>query len=176
MHINSGNLFVPRRLFIELGGFDETLSSGEDAEFCCRAKKRVKIIADDKIHVVHLGNPKTIELFLKREIWHGIGATSSLRHNWFDKPFLGTVAFALFFMLQLIGIVLLIYVGYAKLFVWGMFGVICTVAATVLYRIMNGASLRNSWALFILYCVYYFGRAIALGMTVAGRGDYQRTR
>lgn len=175
-HINSGNLFVPRRLFAEVGGFDETMSSGEDAEFCCRAKTKVRVIADDRIQVVHFGNPKTIKAFLKREIWHGIGAIGSFKHSWFDKPLIGTVLFSLFLILQLFGFVVLINTGKVEFLVEGTVGIGSIVAGTVLYRIITGSPKTDFAALFLLYCIYYLGRMIAIGMIIIGRGDYQRTR
>src|SRR3972149_7646202 len=69
LYINSGNLFVPTNIFKIVGGFDESLQTGEDYEFCQRAGKITKIISDSSIKVTHLGNPKTVMSFLTREIW-----------------------------------------------------------------------------------------------------------
>jgi glycosyltransferase involved in cell wall biosynthesis len=171
-HINTANLFVSRELFVKLGGFDETLSSGEDYEFCSRAKSLVRIMADDRIRVVHMGNPKTIKAFVIREMWHGVGALSSLKHNWFDKPFLGTIIFAIFSVLQLLGIIAVS----EQLFLLGCVGVAGVLLLTVLYRVVNGARVPIACQLFVLYYFYYLGRMIAIGMLVTGIRSFQRTR
>lgn len=172
MHINSANLFVFNALFQELGGFDETLSSGEDYEFSSRAGTLVRIIADDRIRVVHMGNPKTLKAFVIREIWHGVGALGSLKHNWFDKPFLGTILFAFFSLMQIIGIAAVT----ERLFVCGTIGVAGLVLITVLYRVVKGAPLLIFGQLFVLYYLYYLGRTIAIGILATGGENFQRTR
>lgn len=175
-HINSGNLFISRSLFLELGGFNEMLSSGEDYELCCRAKSNAKIISDDKIRVVHLGNPKTLKEFIVREIWHGMGALSSLRHSWFDKPLLGTIAFTLFYIMQLAGLIALICCGSILLFICGTIGLVSVLSLTVLYRIRTGASMKDAHKLLVLYYLYFFGRMLALVMLLIGKNEFQRTR
>src|SRR3569832_472641 len=72
-YINSGNLIVPANIFKSINGFNESLVTGEDYEFCLRAKRITKVISNDNIRVIHLGNPKTLRQFLKREMWHGLG-------------------------------------------------------------------------------------------------------
>jgi len=175
-YINSGNLFISRALFSELGGFNETLSSGEDYDLCSRAKTHVKIIADDSIKVVHLGNPKTIKAFMDREIWHGIGAISALKFSWFDKPFLCTIFFGIFSLFQLLGLIL-VYTNYSKSFVVvGTLGVILVLVLTVIYRIYTKAPLKYSWALLVLYYFYYLARLISLFKVLLGQSNYQRSR
>jgi glycosyltransferase involved in cell wall biosynthesis len=175
-HINSGNLIIHRSLFFEIGGFDETLSSGEDFEFCSRAKSRVRIIADNKIRVVHLGNPKTIKDFIAREIWHGMGALGSLKYHKFDKPLIGTAIFGIFSLLQFFGLVDMLYSGSINLFVMGTAGVIALLVLTVLNRLLTGVHAQEAGALFILYYLYYLGRMIALGKLLIGQRNYQRKR
>ena len=58
--------------FVNIGGFDENITSGEDSELSIRFKKngyKVTILRD--FSVVHLGNAKTSIEFIKRQIWHG---------------------------------------------------------------------------------------------------------
>jgi glycosyltransferase involved in cell wall biosynthesis len=175
-HINSGNLFVPRALFHGLEGFDESLSSGEDAELCMRAKSQVRIIADDSIRVVHLGNPKSIKAFVKREVWHGMGALSSAKLHWFDKPLIGTVLFVIFSAVQVVGLAVILVGGSAGLLAAGTVCVAGVLVLTVLYRVMSGASARDALPLIALYFLYYLGRSLALGMLLLGRTGYQRAR
>ena len=42
--LSGGNMLVPRELFQRIGGFDEALRTGEDAEFCTRARRHGRAI------------------------------------------------------------------------------------------------------------------------------------
>lgn len=174
-HINAGNLFVKRVHFDALGGFDESLVTGEDYEFAQRASRVVSIVSDDSIGVVHLGNPKTIRRFVSREIWHGLGALSSVRHDWRDKPFWATVAFTAGAIVSLVGFVLIPSTG-PRVFLGGLIVVGGVVSLTLLYRFSTGTRLRLAVPLAVLYVLYYFGRSIALLRVAAGRTTYRRTK
>lgn len=176
-HINAGNMIVPKDLFNEIGGFDESLVSGEDYEFCARARtgRGVPTIADSKIKVVHLGNPKTIGRLLQREIWHGLGALGSFRLNWFDKPLIATLIFLICTLIQAIGLIAIIF-GRSWLFMLGTSGAVAIVAATVWYRRRSLTGPLHALQLAILYYAYYFGRSIALIFLLIGKRDYLRRK
>jgi glycosyltransferase involved in cell wall biosynthesis len=71
-YIPAGNLLVARGVYAAMGGFDESLETNEDVDFCQRLKdKKYRLYSDPSIHSVHLGTPHTIkELFIK-QVWHG---------------------------------------------------------------------------------------------------------
>lgn len=78
-HLGSGHMIVSRKTFNKLGGFDESLITGEDFDFCQRAKKNdVNVITNTELVVYHLGYPNNIIEFVKREIWHGRGDCKTL--------------------------------------------------------------------------------------------------
>jgi glycosyltransferase involved in cell wall biosynthesis len=78
-YLNGGHLIVNKELFQSVGGFSENLETGEDYDFCQKAKKAgAKIIHDSDLRVVHLGYPKTVKAFFKRERWHGRGDCGSV--------------------------------------------------------------------------------------------------
>ena len=73
-YINGGNLIMSKETFCRIGGFDENLETGEDYEFCVRARgKGVRIAINVNFVAIHDGYPKNILDFCKREIWHGKG-------------------------------------------------------------------------------------------------------
>ena len=78
-HINSGHLIISRKLFDEIGGFDEKLETGEDYDISTRAKAaNIRLVDNDSLKVVHEGYPKSLSEFAKREYWHGKGDVTSL--------------------------------------------------------------------------------------------------
>lgn len=171
-HINTANLFVTREDFNALGGFNETLRTGEDTEFSERAKKMLKVIDDARIRVIHHGNPKTLYAFFRRELWHGLGAFGTFQHNKFDKPLLGTFAFVGASLLQALGLLILMLGYSAELWLAGSLGILLLLSATVWYRresIQHGAHILQ---LMLLYYLYYLARSISLLFLLLRRPFY----
>lgn len=79
--ITTANMSMTRDLFQLLGGFDESLHSGEDTNFMLRAhQKGVKICANLGLKVIHHGEPKTLSDFYRQQQWHC--SKKSLREIW----------------------------------------------------------------------------------------------
>ena len=73
-YINSGNLITTRHFFKQLSGFNTTLTTGEDYEFCQRgARAGGHILADAAFKAYHHGYPESLAAFFTRELWHGCG-------------------------------------------------------------------------------------------------------
>lgn len=76
-YVPAGNLAIRAATFRSLGGFDETLAAGEDADLCKRLLAQGgRLKRDDDLRVIHLGNPKSVSAFLKQQIWHAQGKFS----------------------------------------------------------------------------------------------------
>lgn len=175
-YINSANMFLPKELFTELRGFNETIQTGEDSELCERARAVAQIISDPRIRVTHYGNPKTLFQFLKREIWHGLGALGSFRTNWFDKPFLATVTFLILTALQLSGALSWLSVGAYNLFLTASLFLILLFAAILWSRRGLIQSFADVAKLSLLYYLYFLGRSIALWLLIMKREYYHHNK
>lgn len=80
--LNAGNVAISRKLFNDAGGFSETLTSGEDTEFCERlARRGVPTVQFVDLRAAHLGNPKGLIAFFQKQVWHGQGARLSNRNT-----------------------------------------------------------------------------------------------
>jgi glycosyltransferase involved in cell wall biosynthesis len=71
-YVPSGDLLVSRSTFDRIGGFNESLRTNEDYEFCQRAKRAaVSVHAFQQLEVIHLGAPQSISAFYHQQAWHG---------------------------------------------------------------------------------------------------------
>jgi GT2 family glycosyltransferase len=68
----TGNMVVRRSAALEVGGFDETLETCEDVDFCNRLRRHgYQIWADPRLHSTHYGDPATLSALFKGELWRG---------------------------------------------------------------------------------------------------------
>lgn len=66
------DLLVPRSVFFNVGGFDESIQTNEDFEFCQRVRAAgLKILGRPEIAVVHWGTPQNLGAFYQKQRWHG---------------------------------------------------------------------------------------------------------
>jgi len=104
--LNGGNIITTSQAFAVIGGFDGTLKTGEDYDFCSRALAAECSYLDDKgYEAIHLGFPRTLAHFIKREYWHGEGDFKSL--SLFAKSPVAIIA-VLYSLIQLCALALVI--------------------------------------------------------------------
>ena len=71
-YLSGGDILVPAEDFRALGGFDATLETNEDYEFCQRAREAgLPVRAYSEVGVVHVGTPQTLGVFFRKQNWHG---------------------------------------------------------------------------------------------------------
>jgi GT2 family glycosyltransferase len=70
--LGSGNLIVRRDAFNALGGFDASLDSCEDVDFCQRLRDGGwRLVADERLVSIHHGDPGTLARLFRAERWRG---------------------------------------------------------------------------------------------------------
>ena len=68
----SGNMVVRRDAFERLRGFDETLSTCEDWDFCMRLHEQgLRLLSDGDLRSSHFGDPPTLVALFRGELWRG---------------------------------------------------------------------------------------------------------
>ena len=75
----SFNLAVPRAAFDEVGGFDPSLVTCEDADLGYRLAARGRLVQEPGVAVVHHGESRTLRDFFRREAWRGRGTLRAMR-------------------------------------------------------------------------------------------------
>jgi glycosyltransferase involved in cell wall biosynthesis len=70
--LGSGSLAVWRDVFHQVGGFDSSLETCEDVDFCQRLRRgKHKLYSDDRLRSVHLGDPRNLRALFFGELWRG---------------------------------------------------------------------------------------------------------
>lgn len=85
--INSGNLVVRRPAFEAIGGFRTELVTGEDADLGHRLRRAgFHLYQARQVSAVHLGNPRTLDAFFRKQYWQARGMFAAMSRNEVDKP------------------------------------------------------------------------------------------
>jgi glycosyltransferase involved in cell wall biosynthesis len=156
-YINSGNLVVRADAFWAVGGFDENLTTDEDGDFGARfAARGFLMLENPDVKTIHLGNPKTLWAFYKKERWHAINMLSSLKRKEIDKATIMTMVFMAFLIMGLIFVIA---------FHSNPFSIIIALAAiwfvpvlTALVRALKFKCYRYILPLSVLFLLFYSAR------------------
>jgi GT2 family glycosyltransferase len=173
-YINSGNLAVRKKIFDQLGGFDETLTTGEDSEFCWRLNQAGSLVVENPaVRVIHYGNPKDLRSFYKQQQWHGLGMFGTLRISWINKPFLMTLLFICSTFLAIIAPYLTRdYFSVATSLLISPGLILFVPLITSIYRVLQFKNYIYFFHLMVLYLLFYTARSVALFRVLFS--DHQR--
>lgn len=103
-YIPGGDLLVRKSDFQQVGGFDESLQTNEDYEFCSRAiRAGLTVRTFAAISVCHLGTPQTLLEFYRKQRWHGKHVFKVFFRSLPRLRNLSSVAFAAYFLVCMAG-------------------------------------------------------------------------
>jgi glycosyltransferase involved in cell wall biosynthesis len=166
-YVPAGTLLIGRELFFEVGGFDETIETSEDCEFCQRVSAAgFPVEAIPALSTVHLGTPQTVAAFYRKQRWHGTNVHTVFLRNMLRPSSAKSTLYALYTLCCLVmvtaaGLIALLFHNYAPLSV----ATLLLFAAPALLA-MRAAASRKRWTLLFplafLYFVYGFARGLCL--------------
>ncbi len=164
-YINGGHLVIHRSLFSRIGGFDPGMETGEDYEFCDRARRMgARIENDPELKTVHAGYPKKIKSFFARERWHARGDYSSFRNLASSKPAIVSLANLCIAVACALGTVVRPSLWYAFACIYFLFLAGVSLAASIH---KNRGNVNSSvFASTFLYMVYFTARTVSLADVV----------
>jgi glycosyltransferase involved in cell wall biosynthesis len=156
-YVGTGHMIVSRKLFLEISGFNKSLITGEDFDFCSRAKKiGASIFLDTSLKVYHEGFPNTVPRFLKREAWHGMGDFQSLRGYFESRVALVTTIFIFAHASLIVSILLK-----KMLFSLSFFVLILLLPIFSSLIKFKGLPMRSRFYNCVIYYLYFVGRSYA---------------
>jgi glycosyltransferase involved in cell wall biosynthesis len=173
-YINSGNFAVTREAFDRIGGWDESMVTGEDTDICKRLRAAgYGIYEAHALNVQHLDNPKSVRAFFQKEVWHGLGALGGRTPTRLDKITTMVLGHGLLSVAAAGLVVVAIATGRATLVLGAILLVLAAPAAAVVYRTVETRRVASLPRSIFLYTVYFFARVRALA-TVGAATVHQR--
>ena len=172
-YVPSGDLLVSRSTFARLGGFDESLKTNEDYEFCQRAKRTgFSVCSFPQLEVVHLGIPRSISEFYRKQAWHGQHVFRVFLQNLPSFYNARVVFFALYtflgLLLVLCGAIAMVMTGSPQLLVGAILFCLCG----PFFLALRAAAVRRKPTLFVplvfLYLLYGIARASCILQSLSG--------
>ncbi|MBN1871081.1 MAG: glycosyltransferase [Candidatus Omnitrophica bacterium] len=163
----SGNLIVKREVFEKIDGFREDLITSEDVDFCKRLRKAgYNIISDNRLSVIHLGNPKTIKDFFLKEVWRGKGAVQRLFDDMPKFRLTKSTSFAMIILLLIVSLLFGLLNGMV-LDNWFIFfiSLICIFVLPsflAIIKVLRTHNWKHVFQLAYLYFIYGIARAVCL--------------
>lgn len=157
-HIGSAHFICRRDDFLTVGGFDESLATGEDYDLCARFKRKGGVLLNDPaLRVEHHGFPTTLSAFLRRERWHGRGDAGSLR-----SVVQSRVAVAsLVFVGALVTSVTTLALGRGGIAATAAVGAVTILLASAIRKFRH-AGVRTVVVSSLVFVPYYLGRFLSL--------------
>lgn len=156
-YLAGAHTLVHRDVFASVGGYDDSLATGEDVNLTHRIRaKNYRVRIEPGMAAIHHGYPQTVKEFFKREVWHGIGDYSSWDAYWNSQVAIVSTIFAA----QVLFLVLSVFVS-APAFVFALVAVAATpmLVSAVKFKNLSTMDRVRNWAACNLYLA---GRATSL--------------
>jgi len=157
-YIGTGHIVFTRELFEKVGGFDAVLRTGEDYDFCARAKSVAAgvINSNPLLKVIHHDYPLNWRAFVAREKWHGVGDFQSVRNILKSKIALVCLSFiALHFAL-----IVALIAGNALCLIGAALALALLLIGMSVYKFHN-IGLRRRVNTIYIYYLYFIGRSLS---------------
>ena len=166
-YLPAGDLFVSRQVLDKIHGFDESIQTNEDYEFCQRVRAAgLPIRCEPRLGVVHWGTPQSLSAFFKKNRWHGMHVFRVFLRNLPALHNFKAVALAVYTLVCVLGVLAgaLVVIRSGDFRILGAF-MAATLSPAVLLGLHTAISSRRLQAalpMTVLYLTYAFARTCCL--------------
>jgi len=166
-YVPAGTMLASRELFFKVGGFDESIRTSEDCEFCQRASAAgFSVEGIPSLSVVHLGTPQSMAAFYRKQSWQGTDVHTVFLRDMRRSAHAKATLFALYTLCSLAAVA----VGVPAALLWGNAAAAVWIAILALggplLMAARSAMRRKRWGLLaplaLLYAVYGLARGLCL--------------
>lgn len=163
-HLGSAHMIMSDSAFSGIGGFDAGYRTGEDYDFCRRAKlKGYRIENKPELKVVHHDFPEDLLSFVAREAWHGRSDFKNFSSWVGSKVAVATSAFLLLHFILLLTCFLNVKLAYVSIV-----AILLFLIGSSVFK-FRGQGLKTVAVNAGIFYFYYIGRAVALLTSLAKR-------
>lgn len=165
--LESANLFVKRKAFVAVSGFNESLVTCEDYDLTQRLKEIGRLVSDFRVRAIHYREPATVLEFIKKEMWRSKSNYSGLLKRKIDMAEIPSLVLPVIYGLLLSSVVFAtIYSLVAKTdFLWLVLTLLLIWQAPMLLMTIKKAK-KAGWTamiqLYFLFNAYFFARSLAI--------------
>lgn len=165
--IPSGDLIMCRDTFLEVGGFDETIETNEDYDFCQRALAAgFDVVAFTQLAVTHFGTPQTVSDFYKKQRWHGKHVIIVTLRDWTAFRNARAVSFAVYTLVCLISMLMGLCIGLLRggygVFEGALVAIILAPLTLSAHLAVRRRRIKDLVPLSVLFLTYGVARAMCL--------------
>ena len=176
-YVPGGDLAIGRDLFLNLGGFDETIVTSEDTEFCERAAaSSAPILAIPSLSVIHLGTPQTLEVFYRKQLWHGMNVHKLFLRDVRRSKSRKAMLFALYTLAAIATALAGVCVGAVSGNVWAAAGCATPLFIGPLALAALACRDHRHWNYLVPLSVLYAAYGVARAMCLVGAGGARKPR
>lgn len=157
-----GSFVTSRSIFEKLGGFNVNINAGEDSLLSYKVSGLgLELMFLESCSVIHLGYPKNIFDFAKRQVWH---SSSYVRSNLGikDRTFVAVLVFSLLLSCVIVSLLL----GYLMASLLFLLLLLTIPAVFTLKRVFYGGYtkiyVKSIFSAMLVDIVYFFSRSIGL--------------
>ena len=161
----SMNMLVKKKAFVDCGGFNESLITCEDVDFCYRLKRTYKSVSDSGIKSVHFGEAKTVSEFFRKERWRSQSNLQGVLSHGFYWREVPSLVLPIYYLIAIICLPLtlvnLVTGSYLPLII----NVVALLLPSLLLALrtsLRAGDFSRFGPLTYLYLVYSFARAAAM--------------
>ena len=165
--LESANLFVKRKAFSSVSGFNESLITCEDYDLTQRLKEIGRLVSDFRVRAIHYREPATVLEFIRKEMWRSKSNYTGLLKRKVDMAEIPSLALPVIYGLLLLAVVsslfysLVATTNYLSLavtliFFWQIPMLLMTIKKA------SKAGMTTMCQLFFLFNAYFFARSLAL--------------
>ena len=166
-YVPAGDLFVSRQVLDKIHGFDESIQTNEDYEFCQRIRAAgLPIRCEPRLGVIHWGTPQSLSAFFKKNRWHGMHVFRVFLRNLPALHNFKPVALAMYTLVSVLGVLAGALLGLRSgdFRFLGAFILATLFPAVVLglHAAISSRRLQSALPMTVLYLAYAFARAWCL--------------
>ncbi len=162
--LESANLFVLRKSFWNVQGFNEALETCEDYDLTQRLKSIGTLMSDFRVKAIHYREPATVKEFFKKEIWRSKSNYRGLLARKIDlnevPSLVLPIIYGMFCLASALGILAAVAMGEGAF--WLVISLCCWQFPIMLVSLRKGLKLGPVGVirLFCLFNVYFSARSI----------------